>query len=286
MNLKDAFDKYRELCIFKNQSEKTEENLIVVKRSLLAFFGNIQIESLTFELVRLWKKELDKNKEPSTVRNYIIKLRVVLRYCQSQGLNVLDPDTIPVPQRVTRAPDFVTPEEIRQLIHSCDIPTVTKINRVRNRAILSLLYASGIRVSELCSLNINDLHENRFTVVGKGRKPRLCFYDDRTAYLVDEYLALRKDSGEALFITASNGKRVTPGSIQDLFKILRKRCSISKKITPHTLRHSFATNLLRNNANMRYIQVMLGHESLQTTQMYALVVDPDLQAVYQKHHSI
>jgi site-specific recombinase XerD len=154
-------------------------------------------------------------------------------------------------------------------------------------AIISMLYATGIRVSELCNLDRTDIKEqNSFTVVGKGGKARLCFFDDRTRCYLNAYLQLRSDDKEALFISTHNDLRITPGNIQEIFRRTWKRAGLSSPVHPHTLRHSFATNLLRNNANIRYVKDMLGHASLDTTMMYTHVVDEDLRRVYMAHHSV
>jgi site-specific recombinase XerD len=204
-------------------------------------------------------------------------LRVVLRYLRSRGYNVLDPETIPIPQRNHKVPNFITSEEVTRLIAAT--------SNLRNKAIVSLLYSSGIRVSELCALDRTDIHDdNTFTVVGKGGKARLCFIDKRTANLLSKYLTQRTDNNPSLFVGKYDTHRITSGNVQEIFRYLRKNSGI--QCTPHTMRHSFATNLLRNNANMRYVQVMLGHESLQTTQMYSHVTDPDLQRIYAQYHTI
>lgn len=277
MTISEAFEAYRQVCVFKNQSPKTEENLVICKRALLAYFGNIYIGSLSFELIRMWKCELEKTRSPETVRNYIIKLRVVLRYCLSAGLTVVDPDTIPVPQRTDKVPIYITEAEVTKLIDST--------TSVRNKAIISLLYASGIRVSELCKMNKADLDDNSFTVVGKGGKARLCFIDARTQNYLKSYLRERTDDLPYLFISKNGGLRITSGNVQEIFRYARKRGNFTKPIHPHTMRHSFATNLLKNNANIRFVQELLGHKSLNTTQMYTHVVNQDLKRIYEKHHT-
>jgi site-specific recombinase XerD len=274
MTLKEAFDLYRLDCIvFRNQSPKTEENHYVCLRALILFFGDIEIESLSFEDIRNWKIHLDKGRSPVTVRCYIIKLRVVLAHFHKRGMAVVDPNLIPVPKRIQRIPSFVSREEVTVMINST--------RRIKNKAIISFLYASGLRVSELCSLNRGQIRETGFTVRGKGGKTRLCFIDNRTHQLLEAYLNTRNDSEPALFLT-DEGRRITPGVIQETFKSVRKTSGIDAH--PHSLRHGFATDLLRNNTNMRHVQVMLGHSSLETTQMYAHVVDLDLQAAYKAGH--
>lgn len=275
MLLSEAFEQYRrDVILFTNQSRKTEENHLVCLRALLAFFGDVSIETLTFQHVRDWKESLERNRSPLTVRCYIIKLRVVLSYLYKSGVPVINPDTIGVPKRRDKVPVYLSKEEVAKCIHATQ--------RIKNKAIVSLLYASGIRISELCSLDRGDLHDGKFTVVGKGGKARLCFYDDRTQYLLTEYLNTREDNNQALFLCDS-GSRISAGAIQETFKTIRKQTGLSAH--PHSMRHSFATNLLASNTNLYYVSKMLGHAQLSTTQQYLHVVDHDLQKEYQMHHT-
>lgn len=278
MRLSEAFDLYKQDVIdFRNLSYSTEEQHYGALKLLVEFLGDIDVETLTFSQVRDWKHHIEKNRSPRTVRGYIIKLRVVLGYLSKIGLSVLDTDLIPVPKVVDSLPTFMSSEQVSTLIK--------QTRGVRAKAIISLLYASGIRVSELCAMNIGDIHDRSFTVVGKGGKARLCFLDKRAEHYIDKYLATRTDNNPALFISYVSKKRMTPGNVQTIFRNARDRGK-ADNIHPHVLRHSFATNLLKNNTNMRYVQVMLGHQSLQTTQMYTHVVDEDLRAIYEKHHTI
>lgn len=279
MKISEAFKAYaRDVIVFKNQSKKTEENHFICCKALVVFFDDVEIESLTFSMIRDWKAELDKHRSHETVRNYIIKLRVVLKYLRERGHNCLRPDEIPVPKRTDKVPIFITESEVSRLIVGA--------KKLRNKAIVSLLYGSGIRVSELCNLDIADIKDMSFTVVGKGSKARICFIDDRTKYLLDEYLATRNDNYPYLFTGKYTSQRITPGNVQEIFRIARKNAGFQKPVHPHTLRHSFATNLLRNNANIRYVQTLLGHSSLDTTMQYTHVVDEDLRKVYREHHTI
>lgn len=289
MNISQAFDVYcSDYITFKNLSKKTEESYRVSCKLLVSFLGDIPITEISFINVREWKNWLDKGRSSATVRGYIICLRVVLRFLQKRGYQVLDPDLIPVPKRPQKIPTFVTPEEVQALIGFADRPVAgyPLANRARNKAIISFIYASGLRASELCALDRSDIRDGAFSVVGKGGKARLCFVDLRTQSLLSEYLKLRTDSHPALFYSPQCGRRLTTGNLQRIFLQLSKRAGLERPIHPHTLRHSFATNLLRNNANMRYVQVLMGHSSLATTQIYTHVVDHDLQKIYREHHTI
>ena len=290
MSISEAFAAYAsDVIVFKGQSPKTEETHNVCRKALIRFYGDIDIEFLSFQMVRDWKVDLDKRVSASTCREYIIRLRVVLQYLKLIGKPALDPERIPVPKRPDKIPDFISPEEVTRLLNEVVKPKrgYPAVNRYRNAAIVSLLYASGIRVTECVSLNISDLQsDNTFSVIGKGKKARLCFFDDRTREIINKYLQLRSDTSTALFVSNATGKRLTTKVLQGVFRLAGQKAGFSKPIHPHVLRHSFATNLLRNNANMRYVQVLLGHSSLATTEMYTHVVNEDLKRIYQKTHTI
>ena len=278
MTLSEACEAYRrDVIIFQNQSKKTEENHCVAAKSLLDHVGDIDISALQFEHVRKWKESLDKTRSPATVRNYIIKLRVILAHTLKSGEKCLDPELIAVPKRPEKVPTFLTNAQVTKLISST--------NKIKNKAIVSLLYASGIRISELCQLDKDDLRDDgTFTVVGKGGKPRLCFIDERTKTLIDIYLESRTDNNPALFLAEYGNKRITSGTIQDTFKSIRKRSGI--ECSPHTLRHSFATNLMQNGMHIYTVSKLLGHASIQTTQIYLHVTDLHLEKDYRKYHTV
>ena len=279
MLISEAFDLYRDDFIhLRNQSTRTEEIHEACKRLLLTTLGDKEIESLTVSDVRRWHSEISKNRRPNSVRVYVLRLRAVLGYLNIRGYECLDARLIPVPKREATVPVYLTEAEVDAMI-ACAY-------NLRNAFIISLLYSSGIRLSELISLNRGQIVDRRFTVIGKGRKPRLCFIDERTEHLMDQYLKSRTDHSDALIVSFEHKDRMTATNVQLLVRNSAKRAGITKKVTPHTLRHSFATNFLRNNGNMRYLSAMLGHASMDTTMMYAHVVDHDLQAQYEKYHSI
>jgi site-specific recombinase XerD len=245
---------------------------------LIEILGDKDMADITVEDIGKWVKELRKRRCSNTVRNYIIRLRVVTEYLALIDVPCIKTALIPVPKREATIPAFLTAEDVTKMIE-CSY-------NIRNAFVISLLYSSGIRLSEMIQLNRNSIVDHKFTVIGKGRKARLCFIDDRTEKLMDQYLKSRDDNSEALIVSAQNKARMTPTNVQLLIKNSAIRAGIDKKVTPHTLRHSFATNFLKNNGNMRYLSTMLGHASLDTTMMYAHVVDNDLQAQYEKYHTI
>lgn len=278
LSIAEAFELYRtDYIVFKNQSPKTEENHRICGLALVRYLGDIDISTLTFEQVRDWKTYLLKSRSEATVRNYIIKLRVVLHYLRLRGYQCLDPSSIPVPQRRDTVVTFLTDDEVRRMIAVA--PTI------RGKAIISLLYGSGIRLSELLSLDKAQIVNDSFTIVGKGGKARLCFVDRRTSLLLAAYLSLRRDNHPALFVSCHK-TRCTPTNVQLMVRNAAKKAGIDRSVSPHTLRHSFATNFSRNNGNMRHLQVLMGHSSLETTAHYAHVVNEDLRKAYNAFHTI
>ena len=279
MLISKAFDLYRDDYIhFRNQSARTEEMHEACKRLFLGFIPDKEIKDLTLLDIRRWRDHIAKNRRPNSVRVYVIRLRAVLGYLNIRGYECLDARLIPVPKREATVPVFLTEAEVDAMI-ACAY-------NLRNAFVISLLYSSGIRLSELISLNRGQIVDRCFTVIGKGRKPRLCFIDERTEHLMEQYLKSRTDHSDALIVSFENKERMTATNVQLLVRNSAARAGITKKVTPHTLRHSFATNFLRNNGNMRYLSAMLGHASLDTTMMYAHVVDHDLQKQYEKYHTI
>ena len=279
MRISEAFDMYLEDYIrAKNQSTRTEETHEACKRLLVQFLGDKELSQLSLLDVREWRKEISKGRRPNSIRVYILRLRAVLRYCNIRDIPAIKSELVPVPKREATVPVFLTEQEVTRMIE-CS-------TSVRNAFVISLLYSSGIRLSELIALNRGQIVDRRFTVIGKGRKPRLCFIDQRTELLMNMYLASRKDNHEALIVSNEFKRRMTATNIQLLVRNSASKACLNKKVSPHTLRHSFATNFLKNNGNMRYLSAMLGHASLDTTMMYAHVVDLDLQNQYEKYHTI
>lgn len=279
MRISEAFNLYLEDYIrFKNQSIRIEEAHQFCERTLIYEIGDKNIDELTLRDITRWRNELAKTRHINTVRNYITRLRSVLNYCSIRGIECLDVRLVPIPKRAATVPTFISSDQVNAMI--------SHAYNARNAFIVSLIYSSGIRLSELIALNRGQIQQRRFTVIGKGSKPRLCFIDERTERLMDQYLSTRTDNEAALVVSYESKHRMTATNIQLLIRNSAIRAGIKDHVTPHTLRHSFATNFLQNNGNMRYLASLLGHSSLETTQMYAHVVNNDLQSAYDKYHTI
>ena len=279
MKISEAFDLYKNNYILvRGQSRRTLENNDFVKRSLVACIGDRHIRFLSLDDIAKWVAVISVDRKPNSVRLYVVRVRVVLKYARTLGYKTINPELIPVPKREDTRRTFLTPSEVSMMI-DCAFD-------IRNKFIISILYSSGIRVSELCSLRKDAIVDRQFMVVGKGKKARLCFIDERTEQLMTEYLKTRKDRNDKLIVSHLYRAGVTKGTIELVVKNTAHRAGIDKQVTPHILRHSFATNFIRNNGSIKYLSVMLGHSSMDTTSIYTHVVDNDLKNQYNKFHSV
>ena len=279
MKISEAFDAYKNNYMFyKSKSKRSLQNQEYVKNRIIDFFGDIELSEMTLDGVQEWAVELLDGRCWNTARNDILRLRSVLRYMRTRGVDCLNCDLIPVPTRENKTRDFLTPYEVKAMIDCSD--------QVRTKFIISLFYSSGIRLAELLSLDRDDIKNRKFSVIGKGNKERLCFIDERTEDLMYEYLATREDDCPALIVSRLFKERMTSSTIQLIVKNAAISAGIKKHVTPHVLRHSFATNFLTNNGNLRYLSALLGHSSVNTTMIYAHVVDNDLENQYKKFHTV
>jgi len=229
----------------------------------------------------------------NTQNYHLIALRVFLKYLAKRSIPSLAPEKIELAKTPGRQLDLITEVELDRLIKAPNekVAVGGEIKAYRDRAILELLFSTGLRVSELCNLNRDSINLSRdeFSIRGKGEKVRLVFLSEEARQALKNYLNKRKDMDEAMFTSLSkiNAKndRLTPRSIERIIKKYSIKSGISKKVTPHTLRHSFATDLLQNGADIRSVQMMLGHSDISTTQIYTHVTDRQLREVHKKYHS-
>jgi site-specific recombinase XerD len=228
-----------------------------------------------------------------TTQNYhLIALRSFLKYCAKRDIPALTADKIELARTRRKQVTFLNEEELARMFAQPDSSTLAG---VRDRAILELLFSSGLRVSELVGLNRDSINLKRreFMVRGKGQKDRPIFISSQAAHWIEQYLQKRDDTTKPLFVrysgtkkvdTSGNFHRLTVRSVQRIVARYALLAGITKHVSPHTLRHSFATDLLMNGADLRSVQAMLGHSNIATTQIYTHVTDPHLRAVHEKFH--
>ena len=226
--------------------------------------------------------------KPDTVRGYIVCLKWFFKYCQRKGRQLLfDTEDIKIPKREKRILDIPTEDEVEEFISILAMKRrgYCNANRLRNVAIGRLIFSSGIRVSEVCSLNRNSIKNRQFTIVGKSRDSRICFIDSQTEKCIADYLKIRTDNNPALFISYQTEKRMTPGNVRNAFEAACARSDGQfVGIRPHALRHSFATKMLNRRVDLRYIGDLMGHADLNTTKVYTHYTNPQLRAIYDRAH--
>ena len=224
----------------------------------------------------------------NTQNYHLIALRRFLKYLMKRDITAISPERIELAKVKERDLDLISTNDLERLLSA---PSGDDLKSLRDRAILELFFSTGLRLSELTSLNRDlDLGKDEFSIRGKGEKVRVVFLSDTAKSTVRAYLKKRADMAEALFIGVSKinknkSERLTPRSIERIVKHYATKAGISKKVTPHVIRHSFATDLLSNGADIRSVQMMLGHANIATTQIYTHVTDKQLREVHKKFHS-
>ncbi|MBM3210090.1 hypothetical protein FJZ39_02015 [Candidatus Saccharibacteria bacterium] len=285
----------------RGRAARTAENYDHYLLRFLDFAGyDLRPEDITSELVRkfrLWlnrfKSENGENLALITQSYHLIALRGFLQYLSKRDIISLSPEKIELPKVARKQVVFLHFDEIERLLEQIPLDSEQGL---RDRAIVELLFSSGLRVSELVNLNRDHVNTTRreFMVRGKGQKDRPVFIGQAAAARVEDYLAARTDSLPPLFLgysrttlsdTTGDYRRLTARSIQRIVSKYARLAGITKKVSPHTMRHSFATDLLMNGADIRSVQSMLGHSNIATTQVYTHVTDEHLREVYERFHS-
>lgn len=288
------------LEIEKGSSLKTIENY---ERYLNRFFLFTKITSpkeITDANVREFRLYLNRQStgnnratgetlKKKTQNYYLIGLRAFLKYLAKNKIESLPAERIELAKVPERSLDLINEDELKRLLLA---PVGHGLKQLRDRAILHLLFSTGLRVSELCSLT-RDLNFSRgeFSIRGKGNKVRVVFVSEETTSILNEYLKNRKDMDDAMFVKIGDEKRkdkiegLARRSIERIVKHYAIKAGISKKVTPHIIRHCFATDLLSNGADIRSVQMMLGHANIATTQIYTHVTDKQLKEVHKRFHN-
>ena len=290
--VKELLTRYLEYTeIEKGRSVRTVELYHHYLSVFLRFTKINKPSEITDEKVRefrLWlnRKSLDKK----TQNYYLIALRSFLRYCVRSKIASLPPDRIELAKTSSRQIDTITMDELNRLLAA---PKGVTEKDLRDRAILELLFSTGLRVSELVSLNIEsiDFKRDEFSIRGKGGKVRVVFISPEAKTAVKAYIDKRGDIYDALFINygavrnEDKDPRITRRSVERLVREYAVKAGIGKKVTPHVVRHVFATDLLSNGADIRAVQQMLGHSNIATTQIYTHVTDKHLRDVHKNFHT-
>lgn len=282
------------------RSSKTAENYKLYLERFVEFTDDIKVENITTEQIRkyrLWlnRYENDNSEDLATITQsyHLIALRGFLRYLSERNIVSLSPEKIKLPKVSRKQVTFLHFDEIERILEQISLDSETGL---RDRAIVELLFSSGLRVSELTNLNRDHVNTKRreFMVRGKGQKDRPVFIGKAAAQRVDDYLASRLDNLPPLFLsysrnntasTSGDYRRLSTRSIQRLTARYARLAGITKHVSPHTMRHSFATDLLMNGADIRSVQSMLGHSNISTTQVYTHVTDEHLKEVFEQFHS-
>lgn len=287
------------LEVERGRSQRTAETYHLYLERLIEYGGDITVDKITSEYIRKYRLWLNRYENSNgealsqiTQSYHLIALRSFLKYCSKRDIETLTPEKIELPRVARKQVSFLDGNEVERLITTIDLDTPSGL---RDRAIVELLFSSGLRVSELCNLNRDhiNLERGEFMVRGKGQKDRPVFVSPEATEWLAKYLETRTDSAIPLFIRYSGFKtgdergesfRLSPRSVQRAVSQYAKLAGITKHVSPHTLRHAFATDLLMNGADLRSVQSMLGHSNISTTQVYTHVTDQHLKEVHRAFH--
>lgn len=284
------------------RSQNTIRNYSLYLERFIEFAGDIEVVKITSEMIRRYRLWLNRYKNDNdgkalsilTQSYHLIALRGFLTYLSQRDIPSLSADKIILPKTVRKQVTFLQYDEVVNLIDNIPLDNEQGL---RDRAIIELLFSSGLRVSELVNLNRDHINLKRreFMVRGKGQKDRPVFVSQHAAEQVENYLQARQDSLPALFLnysrrstkptTSGDYRRLSARSIQRMISHYARLAGITKHVSPHTMRHSFATDLLMNGADLRSVQSLLGHSSISTTQVYTHVTDQHLKDIHERFHS-
>lgn len=286
--------------IEKGRSLKTVENYKHYLDRFLAFSKAQKPDDITDGLMREYRLWLNRQTarthkggakdtlKRKTQNYYLIALRAFLKYLRKREIAALSPERIELAKVGDRSLDLISAEELERLMNA---PKGSDVKDLRDKAILELLFSTGLRVSELCSLDRDlDLTRDEFSIRGKGDKVRVVFLSQEAKDVIREYLKKRDDIDDALFVQfgknakSAQSARLTPRSVERIVKSYAIKAGITKKVTPHVVRHVFATDLLQNGADLRSVQALLGHANITTTQVYTHVTDAHLRDVHKQFH--
>ena len=288
--LKTQFLEYIE--IEKGRSVKTVENYDRYLNRFLTYAKAKSPSDITEQVVREFRIVLNRSggvsgtMKKNTQNYHLIALRAFLEFLRKRDIESLNPERIELAKTAGRDLDLITADELNRIMKA---PAGPELAALRDRAMLELLFSTGLRVSELCNLNQDiDLSRDEFSVRGKGEKVRVVFLSLEAKKALGEYVKARNDLEDALFVRYGRGgkagERITPRSVERIVKAYAVKAGITRKVTPHVLRHVFATDLLDGGADLRSVQALLGHANIATTQVYTHVTDKHLKEIHKAFH--
>ncbi|MER3570261.1 MAG: hypothetical protein C4348_01475 [Patescibacteria group bacterium] len=274
------------LNLEKGKNKGTIKNYISKIRIFLNWLKKNKFKKINEETIFLFRSWLNKNNiSLKTQSYYLIALRNFFKFLKKKKIEILSPENIELPKIPEREITILNDEELERLLRA---PQGEDLKSLRDKAILETLFSTGMRISELCNLNRDiDLDKREIVIKGKGNRIRVVFLSKIAIYWLKKYLEKRTDKNPALFINLKRDEsfsRLTPRGIQKIIKYYAKKAGITKKISPHTLRHQFATDLLLAGADLRAIQMLLGHKNLQTTQIYTHLTNKELKEIHKAFH--
>ncbi len=294
-NLITEFLEYLE--IEKNRSDKTVRNYDFYLKRFNDWADNTSPSAITQEKVRQYRLWLNRFADEhgrvlkkNTQNYHLIALRAFLKYLAKRDIKTLSAEKIELGKMPERVVDFLEGSDLERILEAPTLAEAPEIIKKRDKAIVEMLFSTGLRVSELANLKKEqvNLKKEEFTVRGKGDKPRVVFLSNQAKFWVKQYLEARQDVSPFLFVSHDRAHEsdgaLTPRSVERLVKKYSKIAGITKKVTPHTMRHSYATDLLMNGADIRSVQAMLGHSSITTTQIYTHITNQQLRDVHKSFH--
>lgn len=282
MKIHEAFAEYRRHEVLAmNYSPSTFESYLNAEKKVISYFGNIDVSAIDIDGVHELYLDIMHTCCSDTARSYLSKLRVVLRYCRNHGENTIDPEQIKLPRREKKVARFLTTQEYTRFMGeiSRSHRGYKNIDRYRNTLVAEMLFVTGLRINELCALDRDSISDRQFVVVGKSKEPRVCFITKSVESKIEHYLSMRTDNNRALFVDHNTGERIKAHNVQRVFRRVSQESGVNA-CTPHTMRHSFATYMVEDGVDIRFVAALLGHQSLQTTQRYTHIRDAKLQQVY------
>lgn len=278
MKITEAFEQFVfEEIKLQGGADKTIKNYDSAMKSFIKVNGDLPAGLVTYDVILRWKMELmDRGIQASSVKSYLTCLRQVLRYLKKHGHDVIDFRDIELPKVVRKEAVWLEISELKTILDSA--------TNIRDKAILATLFSCGGRIGEVLSLNRDSIQDNKAHVLGKGSRWNILRFDEPTIKIINEYLKTRKDKIPALFISGQY-RRITVQRVEQILHVLSAEAGIEKNVTPHTIRHTFASDLRLNGADLLTVMKQLNHSSITTTQIYTHIGKEQSDENHAKYHT-